>query len=160
MPVSVEELRPHLQAFDFPRLFVEGLGWDHFPGERLAIPVDGYEYALSPVAQKAEFAVFECAPKSDGAIPDYPVRRKIESHVTKRAFEHLSIFVDAERATQKWQWVKREPGKPLSCFEQEFQAGQTGQPVLQRLHEVAFTLEDEAQGIGIADVSARVSKVV
>ena len=28
MPVSIEELRPHLQAFDFPRLFVEGLGWD------------------------------------------------------------------------------------------------------------------------------------
>ena len=30
MPVSIEELRPHLQAFDFPRLFVEGLGWDHY----------------------------------------------------------------------------------------------------------------------------------
>ena len=26
MPVSIEELRPHLQAFDFPRLFVEGPG--------------------------------------------------------------------------------------------------------------------------------------
>ena len=26
MPVSIEELRPHLQAYDFTRLFVEGLG--------------------------------------------------------------------------------------------------------------------------------------
>ena len=25
MTISLEELRPHLQAFDFPRLFVEGL---------------------------------------------------------------------------------------------------------------------------------------
>ena len=29
MPVSIEELRPHLQAFDFASLFVEGLGWNH-----------------------------------------------------------------------------------------------------------------------------------
>ena len=158
MPVSIEELRPHLQSFDFPRLFVEGLGWDHYATGPLAVQVDGLDYTLSPVAEKAGFAVFECDPDQSGAVPPYPVRRKIESQVTKRAFEHLIIFVDAERATQKWQWVKREPGKPLSCFEQEFQAGQTGQPVLQRLHEVAFTLEDEAQGIGIADVSARVSK--
>ena len=158
MPVSIEELRPHLQSFDFPRLFVEGLGWDHYATGPLAVQVDGLDYTLSPVAEKAGFAVFECDPDQSGAVPPYPVRRKIESQVTKRAFEHLIIFVDAERAIQKWQWVKREPGKPLSCFEQEFQAGQTGQPVLQRLHDVAFTLEDEAQGIGIADVSARVSK--
>ena len=26
MTVSIEELRPYLQAFDFPRLFVEGSG--------------------------------------------------------------------------------------------------------------------------------------
>ena len=158
MPVSIEELRPHLQAFDFPRLFVEGLGWDHFQGEPLVILVDDYEYALKPVAKKAEFAVFECAPGSDGSIPDYPLRRKIETQVTKLAFEHLIIFVDADLTIQKWQWVKRESGKPLSCNEQDFYVGQTGQPVLQRLHDVAFTLEDEARGIGIFDVTARVSK--
>ena len=43
MTVTIEELRPHLQAFDFPRLFVEGLGWDYYQGEPLPIPVDGHE---------------------------------------------------------------------------------------------------------------------
>ena len=120
MPVSIEELRPHLQAFDFPRLFVEGLGWDHFSGESLALPIDGNEYALKPVAEKASFAVFECAPGPDGEIPAYPVRRKIEAQVVKRAFEHLIIFVDAARTQQIWQWVKasgrqarRLPGAPV-----------------------------------------------
>ena len=39
-----------------------------------------------------------------------------------------------------------------------FYAGQSGEPVLQRLREVAFTLEDEVKGIGIFDVTSRVSK--
>ena len=158
MPVSIEELRPHLQAFDFQRLFVEGLGWDYFQGEPLAISVDGYEYALKPVAEKAQFAVFECAAGSDGAIPDYPLRRKIETQVTKRAFEHLVIFVDAARTQQVWQWVKRQAGKPTACREHRFNAGQTGQPLLQRLDSFLFTLEDEAKGIGIGDVTASVAK--
>ena len=158
MPVSIEELRTHLQAFDFPRLFVEGLGWDHFQGEPLAIPVDGHEYALKPVAEKAQFAVFECAPGSDGAIPDYPLRRKIETQVTKRAFEHLIIFVDAARTQQIWQWVKRQVGKPAACREHPFHTGQTGQPLLQRLDSFIFTLEDEVSGVGISDVATRAVK--
>ncbi len=159
MPVSIEELRPHLQAFDFPRLFVEGLGWDHFQGEPLVLPADGHEYALKPVAEKAQFAVFECAPGPDGAIPEYPVRRKIETQVTKRAFEHLIIFVDGARTQQVWQWVKRLAGKPTSCREHKFHTGQTGQPLLQRLDGFIVTLEDEAKGIGITDVVSRVGKV-
>ena len=158
MQVSIEELRPHLQAFDFPRLFVEGLGWDHFQVEPLVLPVDGHEYALKPVAEKAQFAVFECAPGPDGAIPEYPVRRKIETQVTKRTFEHLIIFVDATRTQQVWQWVKRQAGKPTACREHQFHMGQTGQPLLQRLDGFIVTLEDEARGIGITDVVSLVGR--
>ena len=160
MPVSTEELRPHLQTFDFPRLFVECLGWDHFQTEPLVLPVDGHEYALKPVAEKAQFAVFECSPGLDGAIPEYPVRRKIETQVTKRAFEHLIIFVDAARTQQVWQWVKRQAGKPTACREHKFHTGQTGQPLLQRLDGFIVTLEDEAKGIGITDVVSLVGKAL
>ena len=104
------------------------------------------------MAEKASFAVFECAPGPDGAIPAYPVRRKIEAQVVKRAFEHLIIFVDAARTQQIWQWVKRQAGKPAACREHRFHAGQTGQPLLQRLDSFIFTLEDEASGVGISDV--------
>ena len=158
MPVSIEELQPHLQAFDFPRLFVEGLGWDHFQGDPLVLPVNGHEYVLRPVAEKADFAVFECGPGPDGVIPEYPVRRKIETQVAKRAFEHLIIFVDAARTHQVWQWVKRQAGKPTACREHQFHTGQTGQPLLQRLDGFIVTLEDEARGIGITDVVSLVGK--
>ena len=158
MQGQIDELRTYLQAFDFPHLFVEGLGWDYYQGEPLALTVDGHEYALKPVSEKAQFAVFECAPGPDGAMPDYPLRRKIETQVTKRAYEHLIIFVDAAHTQQIWQWVKRQAGKPPAYREHQFSTGQTGQPLLQRLDSFLFTLDDEARGIGIGDVTASVAK--
>ena len=158
MPIAIEELRPHLQAFDFSTLFVEGLGWNHYQAEPVSVRVDGRDYTLKPVAEKAGFAVFEGATDQDGAVPPYPVRRKIESQVAKRAFEHLIIFVDAARTQQVWQWVKREAGKPAACREHHFRTGQTGQPLLQRLDGFIITLQDEARGIGITDVTRLVGK--
>ena len=155
MQVQIDELRPYLQAFDFPHLFVEGLGWDYYQTEPVALAVDGHEYSLKPVAEKAQFAVFECAPGPNGVIPDYPVRRKIETQVAKLAFEHLIIFVNADQTLQIWQWVKREAGKPAACREQDYQAGQTGLPILQRLQTIAFAL-DEEEGLNIALVTSRV----
>ncbi len=141
---NVEKLRPHLQAFDFLSLFVEGLGWDNYVTEPLGVHVNERDYTLKPIAEKA---VFECDSSVDNNIPQYPVRSKIESEVAKRAFEHLIIFTDPGRKAQVWQWVKRESGKPAACREQPFNAGQTGEPILQQLRKVAFTLDDEASGI-------------
>ena len=159
MSVSIQELRPHLQAFDLPHLFVEGLGWNHYRAEPLAVLVDGCEYSLKAVAEKAGFQVFECSPGQDGVIPPYPVRRKIESQAAKSAFEHVIIFVDQEKTVQIWQWVKRENGKPAACREQTFYSGQTGDALLQRLGEIAFTLDEEA-GLNIPRVVSKVSKAL
>ena len=159
MQVPVEELRPYLQAFDFPALLVEGLGWDYYQAGPARVPVDGCDYDLTPAAEKSGFVVYVCGPDSDGFIPPYPVRRKIEGQVAKRAFEHLIIFIDAARTRQVWQWVKREAGKPAACREQEYRAGQSGAPILQRLREIAFTLEEEPE-LNISRVTSRVSRAM
>ena len=155
MPVSIEELRPHLQAFDFPRLFVEGLGWNHYQAEPVRVHVDTHDYVLTPVAEKTGFAVYECDSSVDNNIPQYPVRRKIESEVAKRTFEHLIIFTDPGRKAQVWQWVKRESGKPAACREYAFIAGQSGDHVLQRLQGLAFAIEEEG-GLSVPVVTSRV----
>ena len=155
MPVSIKELRPHLQAFDFPRLFVEGLGWNHYQAERLAVRVNEREYTLKPVAEKAGFAVYECDAGIDNDIPPYPVRRKIETEVAKRAFEHLIIFTDPGRRAQVWQWVRRETGKPAACREYAFIAGGGGDHLLQRLQPQFVSLEEEPS-LNIALVASRV----
>ena len=155
MPVSIEELRPHLHAFDFLRLFVEGLGWDHYVTEPFVVRVNDRDYTLNPVAEKAGFAVYECDSSVDDNIPQYPVRRKIESEVAKRTFEHLIIFTDPGRKAQVWQWVKRESGKPAACREYSVTTGASGNHLLQRIQPLFVSL-DEEPSLNIALVASRV----
>ena len=155
MPVSIEELRPHLQAFDFPRLFVEGLGWDHYTAEPFVVRVNERDYSLNPIAEKAGFAVYECDSSVDNNIPQYPVRRKIESEVAKRTFEHLIIFTDPGRKAQVWQWVRRESGKPAACREYAYTTGGSGDHLLQRIQPLFVSL-DEEPSLNIALVASRV----
>ena len=155
MPVSIEELRPYLQAFDFPSLFVEGLGWNHYQSGDLTVEVDGSAYALTPVAEKAGFAVYTCGSGTDGAIPPMPIRRKIEAQAEKRAHEHLVIFVDARRSAQVWQWVKREHSRAAAYRNFQYRSGDDGTPLLQRIQSIAFALDEEGD-LTIAGVASRV----
>ena len=157
MKPATADLRPRLKAFDFRALFVEGLGWNHFPGTApLAVRVEEQSYSLRPVAEKAGFAVYECCPPRGQPIPAYPIRRKIDNQVSRISFEHLVIFVDDRRQQQIWQWVKREGGKSR-YREQHYNTGQSGEPLLQRLVELAFTLEEE-QRLDIIGVASKVKK--
>ena len=155
MPVSIEELRPYLQAFDFPRLFVDGLGWNHYFTEPFVVRVNERDYTLNPIAEKTGFAVYECDPSVDNNIPQYPIRRKIESEVAKRTFEHLIIFTDPGRKAQVWQWVRRESGKPAACREYAYTTGGSGDHLLQRIQPLFVSL-DEEPSLNIALVASRV----
>ena len=130
-PADDGVLSKALRAFEFRTLFVEGLGWNHDDGAPITIGIEDEDYTLSPIAEKAAFAVYECSPDSSGAVPPHPIRRKIESRVAKLVFEHLIIYVDGERSTQVWQWVKRQYGQAPVCREQALRTGQTGAPLLQ-----------------------------
>ena len=159
MSVNVEILRPYLQAFDFKGLFAEGLGWDYGAGLRLRLR--SCDYLLHAVAEKKGCVVFECVGEgSDWSTPPYPVRRRIENEVSKSAYEHLIVFTDAQRTIQIWQWVRRAPGQVPACREHRYDANQPGDRVLQRLQSISFTLEEEAKGIGIAEVTSRVAKAL
>ena len=114
---------------------------------------------LDRVAEKAGFVVYVCSSDADGAVPEYPVRRKIERQVGRLTFEHMIIFVDATRTEQCWQWVKRESGKPPAYREHSFGAGQTGEPLLLRLKALAFGL-DEEPGLSVPVVASRVQRAM
>jgi hypothetical protein len=98
---------------------------------------------------------YHCPTSSDRTLPDYTQRRKIEHQVAKSAHEHLIIFTDATKATQIWQWVKREPGKPSACREHTFHVSQPGESLLQKLEAIAISL-DEEERTSLPDVTGRV----
>src|SRR5690242_7107383 len=113
MNIDTAMARTYLRTFNFRDLFVEVLGWENPPSRRpIDVAVEGVNYRLVPVADKRGMAVFCCEPDADGLIPIYDTRRKIDKALTERAYEHIVVYVDAAGSEQRWQWVKREPGKP------------------------------------------------
>ncbi len=153
MPPDIVRCRKLLAAFDFKSLFIEELGWNR-QSARLEVFVDGKTFLLSAVSEKCGMVVFECNPGSDGRIPDYATRRKIERQVTKSAYEHLIIHLDGRKAAQVWQWVRREHGKPASCREHTYRIGQPGDSLIQKLSELAVSLEEE-ECLTLPDVTGR-----
>lgn len=162
MKIEVAEVRKCLKAFDFPTLFREHLGWDKHHGT-LDIPIDGSTMRLSAVAQKRGFVAYVCWCGAEGLpwsvreggaqdeaatpdqIPDRPTRLKIDHQVTKSAREHFIIYADKESGEQVWQWVRREPGKPLASRDHRFDAKQSGDYLIQRLEQIAVDMEEEEQ---------------
>lgn len=153
MPLNMASLRQCLQSFDFRALFIEELGWDRHSGN-LSVVVDGKPYSLQAIAEKRGFQVFECPTSERGRVPDYPTRSKIDRQVAKSAHEHIIIYTDAAKTVQKWQWVRREIGRPLARREYDFFKGQTGELLAQRLQYLAVDLSEE-EDLSLVDVTRR-----
>lgn len=154
MVVSTNSLRQHLKNFDFTHLFIDELGWDRHHTQPRVVEVEGETFTLDAVAEKRGFVVYVCGPDSEGEIPPYPTRRKIERKAVSHAREHLIIYVDGKQSQQIWQFVLRRHGASDRCSEHRFHAGQSGENILQRLQGLEFTL-DEEEDLTIAEVAGR-----
>lgn len=150
MSIDKPRTSAHLRAFDFPKLFIEELGWDR-PASRQAenVEADGAHFSLVPVAEKRGVRIFHC-----GAIPDRNVRQRIEREVTKLAYEHLIIFTEPARTRQIWQWVAREKGKPAAFREHVWLTRQDPDALIQKLDHIAFSLNEE-EGLTLAGTTVR-----
>jgi hypothetical protein len=153
MPLDRNRCRPLLQSFDFRNLFIEELGWD---GHKAALDVALKEASvrLESISHKRGFVVWQCVSPAGGRFPDSAARRRIEREATKAAHEHLIIFTDAAKTRQVWQWVRREPGKPLRVREIEWNGGQSGEIILQKLDPLFVSIDDE-EALTLLDVTGR-----
>ena len=158
MALDVVRARQHLKNFDFKKLFIEELGWDHVQMQPLSVDVGEVTYHLRPLVQKRGLVTFFCEPDSQGRIPDYPTRRKIERHAAKSVREHLIIYCDAAGTTQTWQWVKRELGKAVACREHTYHRDQPGESLVQKLQAIAFDLDDEEKLLAACQVDERLAR--
>ena len=99
MQINRDQAHQLLRDFEFETLWIEELGWDRHRGE-VATEIrerggDESEYILTAIAQKRGMAVFLCPARTDGSIPDYAIRRKIQREVARSVHEHLIIYTDA-----------------------------------------------------------------
>ncbi|MBN8656499.1 MAG: Eco57I restriction-modification methylase domain-containing protein [Anaerolineae bacterium] len=152
MVFRIAEARKYLQIFDLPKLFVEEMGWDRASLATIQIATNGDKFSLTMIAQKRGFAAYLCSPMPDGKMPDAALRYKIETQVRKYSHEHLIIFTNQDKTIQKWQWVRREQGKPIS--RREFDKIEI---ILQRLQTATFDLSEE-DDLTIIEVGQRMKK--
>ena len=175
--LNLRETRRYLKESNFENLFTQQLGWDYHT-QTLNIPIDEIEYTLTALAEKRGMVVFECSVTAEGfppdkgrgmptgihtvdyrgvtSIPNYATRRKIQKQVAKSVHEHFIIYTDTEKATQIWQWVKRQQGKPDACREHRYDSNaHSGESLIQKLQTIAFSLEEEAQ-LTLFEVTQRV----
>ena len=164
MPLDKTAARQRIQKFDFPGLFTQELGWDwHKPTQTVTLA--GRSFTLQAVAEKRGFVAWHCPTPAGEKLPDSAFRRRIEREVTKAAHEHLVIYTDAAQSLQVWQWVRREPGKPLRVRETLWSKGQSGELLIQKLDPLFVSFDDEETislpiiaGRAAANVDERVTK--
>jgi hypothetical protein len=142
MALDYSRCRALLKDFNFRSLFREELGWDRY-ASTLDVATEDQTFTLTGFAEKHGLIVFTCTPQSNGTVPNYGTRRKIEARVAKSVFEHIIIYTDAANTTQIWQWVRREPGKPAACREHTYNIAQPGDALIQKLETIVFSLEEE-----------------
>ncbi|HOI82529.1 MAG TPA: hypothetical protein PLK59_09605 [Synergistales bacterium] len=148
MQVNVAEARKCLRDFNLQTLFREHLGWDNCR-TRVDVTVGDYSITLVGVAQKRGFTAFSCS-----SIPDRAMRLKIDHQVARSSREHLIIYSDQDKGQQIWQWIRREPGLPMASRELRFDINQSGDLLIQRLEQIAVSLEEE-ENITVVDVVGR-----
>ena len=156
MPLILDrnKVRTCLNEFKLRALFIDELGWDH-GGADTVIDVGEQSFALDAVAHKRGMVAYQFAADSETAFPDHATRRKIEKAVAKEVREHIIVYATHDRTEQSWQWVKREPGQSDRQRSDTFRPEDTGERLIQKLENLAFTL-DEEDDLTIVDVSGRV----
>ena len=153
MPFDLQRARPLLQSCDLPKLFVEELGWEPCR-QKLTLRAGESDYAFTALAEKRGFIAWLCEAPT-GGLPDHAIRLKLDRKLSETSFEHLIVFVTSDRSRQSWMWVRREPGKPLAARTHEYQRGQPGDSLLQKLQVLFVSLAEEEAGLSTVVVAGR-----
>ena len=153
-PLDRAKVKQYLDDFDLETLFTQELGWD-YGGSDTEVSVKDRSYPLEAVAHKRGMVAYQYVAQPGEELPDHPTRQQIERRVARQVREHIIIFAAHDLSAQYWLWVKREPGRPDRPRTHIYRSDQSGEPLIQKLERIVFTLEDEAD-LSIVDVAGHV----
>ena len=137
--LQIERLRNNLHAFDFPRLFIEELGWSRPKGFK-PIPIErpAQVWSATAIAELSGVVVFQVV-----GLPDKAERLAIHQRLAELAHENLLIFVDhTDSPTQSlWLWVKRE-GSQRFPREHLYVKGQPGDLFISKISGIVVDINE------------------
>ncbi len=156
----------HLAAFDFPRLFVDVLGWNQAPAERQwqGNQAGDTGYSHRTVAELGGVVAIQVV--TAGGWPDEAQRLQVWKHVAHRHAENLLIFTNTQdNASQsQWYWVKRDKhpdtGKPrLTARRHDYFKGQPVDLFASKLQAMVVELSelDSAGRLPVLEAARRIA---
>ena len=156
----------HLSAFDFPRLFVDVLGWNRPAAGRdwQTDQAGDTAYSHRTLAELGGVVAIQVV-VADG-WPDEATRLKVWRHVAHSHAENLLIFTDAQNQARQsqWYWVKRdkhpETGKPrLTPRRHDYFKGQPVDLFASKLQAMVVELSelDSAGRLPVLEAARRIA---
>lgn len=159
--LNIERTRDLLQGFEFQKLFIEELGWSQ-PASRqaLSLTVEGDEFTGRQIAQLSGVVVFEMT-AADGQMPQAKVRAALHKDISRHHHENLLIFLEQNRTSSLWYWVKREGNKNFAR-EHLYVKGQPGDLFLSKLGAMVVDISElDASGtLPVTEVASRLKKAL
>lgn len=150
----MDQLAAHLASHSFRALFIETMGWDH-ASATADIAVDGQRFRIDVIAQKRGFHVFHVG-ADKYTLFNRQRLRSIQGELLKRAHEHIVIYSCDDPRKQVWQWAVRQPdGRRLRHREHPFFSATPPEPLVGRLHNLCFSLQEEER-VTLVDALDRV----
>ncbi len=156
MKFNRSQVKKYLQLSDFTSLFIEELGWDYADISPIYLSVNGENYTIKAISQKRGLMVYHCLPEN-GILPNSQIRKKIDIEVTSYSQEHLIIYTDKGQEKQIWQWVRREPGKPVTSRENHYHVQQSGEGLIQKLETIYISIKEE-ENLTLLEVTKKTKK--
>ena len=155
----------HLSAFDFPRLFVDVLGWNHAPANRdwQHEPLAGAGYEFRAVAELGGVVALQVVMQVEW--PDESARLKVWRNIARAHAENVLIFTDQKdkASHSQWYWVKREKdstsGKPkLISRRHDYFRGQPVDLFASKLQAMVVELSelDETGRVSVLEAARRI----
>jgi len=151
-------LQECIKQHRFRELFVEDLGWDN-SSSSLEMVVDEQSIKLESVAEKRGLRVFACRLHRT-SLANRGLLRRVQKQLIRHHHEHIIVYHSDEPMKQVWQWaIHQDDGRKVRHREHPFLSCNPPQPLLKRLSNLRFSLEEE-ESATLVDAMARTRRTL
>lgn len=142
----------------FKEMFIDDLGWDNFSSTQ-ELEIQDRCIRLESVAEKRGLRVFSCKLHRT-SLANRGLLRCIQRQVIRQHHEHIIVYHSDEPQKQVWQWaIHQVDGRKVRHREHPFLSYQPPRPLLERISNLRFTLDDE-ENATIVDAMERTRRAL
>ena len=139
IPLNLEEC---VKQHRFKEMFIDELGWENFSSTQ-ELEIQDQSIRLESVAEKRGLRVF-CCKLHRTSLANRGLLRCIQRQVIRLHHEHIIVYHSDEPQKQVWQWaIHQGDGRKVRHREHPFLSYQPPRPLLERIANLRFTLDDE-----------------